>query len=70
MLKAHVNDALKVALPTTPPTTGWNATMSLHNIFDQLATTYGIPTPGTMRKNNLMFLAAYDPQVSPRILFK
>ncbi len=70
MLGAHVNNAFKVAPPTTPPTTGWNATMSLHNIFDQLATTYGKPTPDTMRQNNLAFLAVYNPQDPPELLFK
>jgi hypothetical protein len=48
MLNLHINDAFKVALPTNPPTTGWNATMSLRNFFDQLAVTpYGKPTPKT-----------------------
>jgi hypothetical protein len=69
-LDAHVNNVFKVAPPTIPPTTGWNATMSLHDIFDQLATTYGKPTPDTMRQNNLMFLAVYKPQDPPEILFK
>jgi hypothetical protein len=32
-LNMHINDVFKVAPPTTPPTTGWNVTMSLHNIF-------------------------------------
>jgi hypothetical protein len=55
MLDIDVNNAFKVAPTTTPPTTGWNATMSLHNIFDQLATTYGKPSPDTMHQNNLEF---------------
>jgi hypothetical protein len=29
VIDAHVNDAFKVAPPSTLPTTGWNATMSL-----------------------------------------
>ncbi len=70
MLDVHVNDAFKVAPPTTPPTTGWNATMSLCDIFNQLATTYGKPTPDTMHQNNLIFLAVYNPQDPPKILFK
>ncbi len=49
MLDMHINNVFKVASPTTPPTTGWNATRSLCNIFDQLATTYRKPTPDTMR---------------------
>jgi hypothetical protein len=62
MLKAHVNDAFKVAPPTTLPTTGWNAAMFHRNIFDQLMTTYRKPTPDTMCQNNLTFLAAYNLQ--------
>jgi hypothetical protein len=48
-LDEHVNDAFKVAPPTNPPTTGWNSTMSIRDIFNQLATTYSKPTPDTMR---------------------
>ncbi len=69
-LNVHVNDAFKVAPPTNPPTTGWNATMSLCDIFDQLATTYGKPTPDTMRQNNFTCLAVYNPQDPPELLFK
>jgi hypothetical protein len=38
-LDEHVNNAFKVEPPTTPPTTEWNSTMSIHDIFDQVATT-------------------------------
>ena len=69
-LGEHVNDAYKVALPTNPPTTGWNATMSICDIFDQLASTYGKPTADAMRQNNVNFLVAYNPQDPPEILFK
>ncbi len=70
VLDEHVNDPYKVAPPTTPPTTGWNATMSIRDIFDQLASTYGKPTPDAMRQNNVNFLAAYNPQDPPELLFK
>ena len=70
VLDEHVNDAYKVAPPTTPPTTGWNATMSIRDIFDQLASTYGKPTPDAMRQNNVNFLAPYNPQDPPELLFK
>jgi hypothetical protein len=36
-LDEHVNDAYKVAPPAIPPTTAWNATMSIRDIFDQMA---------------------------------
>jgi hypothetical protein len=40
------------------------------DIFDQLQTTYGKPTPDAMRQNNLAFLAPYNPQDPPELLFK
>jgi hypothetical protein len=49
MLDVHINDAFNVTPPTTPPTTRWNATMSLQDIFDQRATTCRKPTPDTIR---------------------
>ena len=69
-LDEHVNDAFKVAPPKNPPTTGWNSTMSIHDIFNQLAKTYGKPTPDAMHQNNITFLAPYNPQDLPEILFK
>ncbi len=61
MFNAHVNNAFKVTPPTTPPITGWNATMSLCDIFDHLTITYGKPTPDTMHQNNFTFLTVYNP---------
>ncbi len=69
-LDMHVNDAFKVAPMTTPPTTGWNGSMLPNDIFDQLQGTYGKPTPDVMRQNNLVFLAPYNPQELPELLFK
>jgi hypothetical protein len=69
-LDMHVNDAFKVVPATTPPTTGWNGSMLPNNIFDQLQGTYGKLTPDAMRQNNLAFLAPYNPQEPPELLFK
>jgi hypothetical protein len=69
-LNAHVNDAFKVAPPSTPPTISWNASMLLNNIFDQMMKTYGRPTPDAMRQNMMTFLSPYNPQDPPEILFK
>ena len=44
--------------------------MSIRDIFNQMASTYGKPTPDAMRQNNVNFLAAYNPQDPPEILFK
>ena len=69
-LDLHVHGAFKVAPATAPGTVGWNSTMTLNDIFDQLMSTYGKPTPDSMRQNNLNFLAPYNPQEPPEILFK
>jgi hypothetical protein len=70
MLNAHVTDAFKVAPPATPPTIGWNASMLLNNIFDQMMKTYGRSMPNAMRQNMMKFLSPYNPQDLPEILFK
>jgi hypothetical protein len=69
-LDLHVHDAFKVAPATALGTVGWNSTMTLNDIFDQLMSTYSKPTPDAMRQNNLNFLAPYNPQEPPEILFK
>jgi hypothetical protein len=60
MLEAHVKNAFMVAPPANLPTTEWNATMSLRDFFDQLATTYGKPTPNTMCQNNLTLFGGIE----------
>ncbi len=69
-LDAHLEDAFKVASPTTSPTIGWNASMLLNDIFNQMMKTYGCPTPDAMCQNMMSFLSPYNPQELPEILFK
>jgi hypothetical protein len=69
-LDTHVDNAFKVAPPTNLPTIGWNASMLLNDIFDQLMKTYGRPMPDAMQQNMMTFLAPYNPQDPPEILFK
>ncbi len=69
-LDTYINNAFKVAPFTIPLTIGWNASMSLNKIFNQLMKTNGCPTPNTMRQNMTMFLSPYNPQDPPEILFK
>jgi hypothetical protein len=69
-LDMHIDNAFKVAPSTIPPTIGWNASMSLNEIFDRLMKTYGQPTPDAMRQNMTTFLSPYNPQDPPEILFK
>jgi hypothetical protein len=61
-LDAHINDAFKVAPPTNPPTIGWNASMLLNEIFNQLMKTYSRPMPDAIQQNMMTFLAPYNPQ--------
>jgi hypothetical protein len=69
-LDMHVNDTFKVVPATNPPTTGWNGSMLPNNIFNQLQGLYSKPMPDAMRQNNLTFLAPYNPQEPPKLLFK
>jgi hypothetical protein len=69
-LDAHIDDAFKVASPTNPPTIGWNASMLLNEILDQLMKTYGRPMPGAIQQNMMTFLAPYNPQDRLEFLFK
>jgi hypothetical protein len=57
-LDAHVDNAFKVAPPTTPPTVDWNASMFLNNIFDQMMKMYGHPMPDAMRQNMMTFFVS------------
>jgi hypothetical protein len=70
ILNAHVNNAYKTALLSSPNTVGWNSIMLPDEIFDQLMTTYGKPTLDAVRQNNLTFLPAYNPTDPPKLLFK
>jgi hypothetical protein len=70
VLDAHVPDTYKTAPTTAPSTIGWNSTMLPNEIFEQLMTTYGKPTPKAMCQNNLTFLSPYSPKDLPKLLFK
>jgi hypothetical protein len=59
-----------MAPATAPSTIGWNLTMLPNEIFEQLMSTYGKPTPDAMCQNNLTFIAAYNLKDLPKLLFK
>ena len=69
-LDAHINDAFKIAPATTLSTMGWNASMTINDISNQMMLTYERPTPYTMRQNMMRFLSPYHPQDPPELLFK
>ena len=62
ILDLHINDAFKVAPSTNPPTVGWNTSMSLNGIFDQLMQTYGCLTSDAMCQNMMTFLSHITPR--------
>jgi hypothetical protein len=70
VLDTHVNNVFKVAPSTILPTIGWNASMSLNEIFNQHMKTYSQPTPDAIRQNMTTFLSPYNPQDPPEIIFK
>jgi hypothetical protein len=70
VLGAHVSDTYKTAPANTPFIIGWNSTMLPNEIFEQLMTMYGKPTPDAMRQNNLTFLSPYNPKDLPELLSK
>jgi hypothetical protein len=70
VLDAHVANAYKMPPTTAPSNIGWNSTMLPSEIFEQLMSTYGKPTPNAMRQNNSTFIAAYNPKDPPELLFK
>jgi hypothetical protein len=69
ILDTHVSDAY-TAPSGSPHTIGWNSTMLLNKIFNQLMLTYGKPTPNAVRQNNVTFFSAYNPKDPPKLLFK
>ena len=66
-LDAHINDAFKISPATTPPTMGWNASMTINNIFNQMMWSYGRLTPDAMRQNMMTFLSPYNTQDPPEL---
>jgi hypothetical protein len=53
----------------TPALTGWNSTMSIIDILNQLQDSYGKPTMMTLFQNDVMFRNPMAPMDSPKMLF-
>ncbi len=70
VLDAHNADAYKTAPAGSPNTVRCNSRMLPNEIFDQLMTTFGKPTPGAMCQNNLTLISTYNPKDPPKLLFK
>ncbi len=67
MLDANVSAQFKVS--NNPSLTGWNATMSVLAILNQLQDTYGKPNMMTIFTNELLFRSPMGLSNSPEVLF-
>jgi hypothetical protein len=68
MLDDTINDAFKVS--NDPALTGWNLSMNIIDMLDQLVTTYGRPMPMALLQNDTLFRSAYSPVDAPEVLFR
>jgi hypothetical protein len=67
MLDENVQPQYKVSNVTTM--TGWNATMSVRSILEQLEGSYGKPYMMTVHQNDLLFRSPLLPCEAPKMLF-
>jgi hypothetical protein len=67
MLDELVSDQFKVS--NIPTLTGWNASMSIMDMLDQLETTYGKPDVMTLFANDTLFRSTFNPNDVPEALF-
>jgi hypothetical protein len=67
MLDANVSDQFKVS--NNPVLTGWNLTMSIIDILDQLQISYGKPNMMTMYTNDTLFRSPMTAGDLPKMLF-
>jgi hypothetical protein len=67
MLDTNVADQFKVS--NIPSLIGWNASMSIIDILNQLDGTYGKPDTMTLLQNNTLFQSAFNPTDAPESLF-
>jgi hypothetical protein len=67
MLDANVSAQFKVS--NNAALTGWNSTMSIINILNQLQNSYGKPNMMALFTNNTLFRSPMTPGGSPEMLF-
>ena len=44
--------------------------MEVQDIFDQITSTYGRPTPAALLQNDMLFRSVHSPQDAPEVLFR
>ena len=64
---SNIADQFKVS--NVPTRIGWNQSMSIIDILDQLNTTYGKPDTITLLHNDTLFRSAFNPEDAPELLF-
>ena len=67
MLNTNIADQFKVS--NVPTLIGWNQSMSIIDILDQLDGSYGKPDTITLLHNDTLFHSAFNPQDAPESLF-
>jgi hypothetical protein len=68
VLDYKIDDAFKVSDNTA--LVGWNPSIELCYIFDQITSTYRRPTPVALLQNDTLFRSIYSPQDAPKVLFR
>jgi len=68
VLNETIDDAFKFS--PDPNLTGWNPSMEIIEIMEQMATTYGRPTPTALLQNDTLFRSPYSPIDAPEVLFR
>ncbi len=67
MLEDSISNQFKVS--NTPYLTGWNSTMTILVILDQLKASYGKPDTMTLFGNDTLFRSTFPPNEAPEMLF-
>jgi len=68
LLDDNIDDAFKVS--NNLALVGWNPAMEVQEIFDQITSTYGWPTPASLLQSDTLFRSVYSPQDAPKMLFR
>jgi hypothetical protein len=68
ILDDNIDDAFKVS--NNPALVGWNQSMEPREMFDQITSTYGKPTPAALLQNDTLFRSGYSPNDAPEVLFR
>ncbi len=68
VLNDNIDDAFKAL--NDPMLVGWNPLIEPREMFDQITSTYGKPTPAALMQNDTLFRSAYSPNDAPKVLFR